>query len=84
MRIGQHPTTGTIPGVVICATSHQGLMVTVDGKPARLAIISDDGKVIAAGADVATEAEAVAVKNYRNFLMGEGFLKTLSNPLQPS
>ncbi len=74
--------TGRLPGVVMHATSHEGLLVDVDGKPARLAIIDADGKVIAAGAEVAREAEAVALNNYRNTLKGQGFLRCYGNPIQ--
>ena len=74
--------TGRLPGVVMHATSHEGLLVDVDGKRARLAIIDADGKVIAAGAEVAREAEAVALNNYRNTLKGQGFLRTYGNPIQ--
>lgn len=79
--IGDQPT-GHIPGVQITAVSHEGLTVMVDGKPARLAIIADDGKVIAAGIEVAREAEAVAVNSYRNMRKGLGFLRVLSNPIK--
>lgn len=78
--IGTQPT-GTIDGVVISAVSHEGLVVTVNGKPAKLAIVTDDGQVIAAGDDVAREAEAVAVNCYRGFLKGKGFLRVLSKPI---
>lgn len=78
--IGQQQT-GAIQGVVISAVSHEGLTVTVDGKPARLAVVTDDGQVIAAGVDVAREARAVAVNSYRGFLKGKGFLRVLSNPI---
>ena len=78
--IGQQQT-GAIAGVVISAVSHEGLTVTVNGKPARLAIVLDDGTVISAGDDVAREAEAVAVNCYRNQLQGRGFLRVLSLPL---
>lgn len=81
--IGTQPE-GTIAGVVISAVAHEGLSVTVDGRPARLAILTDDGKVIAAGDQVAKEAEAVALNSYRNFLKGQGHLRVLSEPLQPS
>jgi hypothetical protein len=81
--IGQQPT-GAIQGVVITAVSHEGLRVSVDGRPARLAIVLDDGTVISAGADVAREAEAVAVNCYRNMLQGKGFLRVLSVPLASS
>lgn len=79
--IGTQPV-GTIIGVVISAVSHEGLRVTVNGKPARLAILTDDGQVIAAGADVAREAEAVALNCYRNFLKGQGYLRVNSEPIQ--
>jgi len=79
--IGQQQT-GAITGVVISAVSHEGLTVTVDGKPARLAVVTDDGEVIAAGVDVAREAAAVAVNNYRGFLKGQGFLRVLSKPIE--
>lgn len=71
--IGSQPE-GIIAGVVITAVSHEGLKVTVDGKPARLAVVTEDGRVIAAGAEVAREAEAVALNCYRNFLKGQGHL----------
>jgi len=78
MMIGTQPT-GAIEGVVISAVSHEGL--TVDGKPAKLAIVTDEGKVVAAGEVVAREAAAVAVNCYRNILQGKGFLRVLSIPL---
>lgn len=77
-----HQPTGAIQGVVITAVSHEGLRVSVDGRPARLAIVLDDGTVISAGDDVAREAEAVAVNCYRNILQGKGFLRVLSVPLK--
>lgn len=61
--IGTQPV-GTIGGVVISAVSHEGLRVNVDGKPSRLAIISDDGRVVAIGDQVAKEAEAVALTQW--------------------
>lgn len=79
--IGTQPE-GTISGVVISAVSHEGLSVTVNGKPARLAILDDDGNIIAAGAQVAKEAEAVALNCYRNFLKGKGYLRVNSDPIQ--
>lgn len=79
--IGTQPT-GAIDGVIISAVSHEGLTVTVDGKPARLAVVTDDGEVIAAGTEVAREAAAVAVNNYRGFLQGKGFLRVLSKPIE--
>jgi len=78
--IGTQPT-GAIDGVVISAVSHEGLSVTVDGKPARLAIVTEDGRVIAAGQQVAREAEAVAINSYRQMLQGKGWLRVLSKPI---
>lgn len=80
--IGTQPT-GALQGVVISAVAHEGLTVMVDGKPARLAIVTDDGQVIASGHMVAREAEAVAVNSYRQLLQGQGHLRVLSRPVQP-
>ena len=78
--IGQQ-ATGSIAGVVISAVSHEGLRVSVNGKPARLAIVLDDGTVVSAGDDVAREAEAVAVNSYRGFLQGKGYLRVTSSTI---
>ncbi len=80
--IGTQPM-GAITGVQISAVSHEGLSVSINGKPGHLAIITEDGQVIAAGKDVAREAQAVAVNCYRNFLQGKGFLRILSKPIHP-
>lgn len=81
--IGTQPT-GAVPGVVITAVAHEGLTVLVDGKPARLAIVTEDGTVIAAGAQVAREAEAVALNSYRNLMRAQGHLRVLSKPIDRS
>ena len=81
--IGTQPT-GALPGIVITAVSHEGLSVTVDGKPARLAIINEAGEIVAAGDQVATEAEAVAVNNYRQFLQGKGYLRVVGKQIEAS
>jgi hypothetical protein len=78
--IGTQPV-GAITGVVISAVSHEGLTVTYNGKPARLAILGDDGQVIAVGDQVAREAEAVSLNCYRNFLKGQGFLRVACEPI---
>jgi len=75
--------TGNVDGLQITAVSHEGLRATYNGKLVYLAIVSEDGKVLASGAQVAKEAEAVAVNSYRNFLKGQGHLRVLSNPLTP-
>lgn len=80
--IGTQPT-GNIPGIVISAVVHEGLTVTVDGKPARLAVLAEDGTVVASGRDVAREAQAVAINLHREFLKGNGHLRVLSAPIGP-
>ena len=64
--IGNRPV-GAIEGVVISSVSHEGLVVTINGTRARLAIIEDDGQVIARD-QVAHEAEPVAVNSYRQLM----------------
>ena len=75
--------TGRIEGVFITAVAHEGLTVTINGKPGKLAILAEDGTVIAEGANVAREAQAVAVNLYRNFLIGQGRLRVISDSLAP-
>lgn len=77
-------TTGRIEGVFITAVSHEGLSVMVNGKPGRLAILDSSGAVVAEGAQVAQEVEAVAINSYRNCLKGKGYLKVLSQPIHKS
>lgn len=72
-----HQPTGRLPGVVITAVTHEGLRVTIDGRPASLAILSDDGAVVASGDQVAREALAVAVNCYRQTLQGRGHLRVI-------
>jgi len=81
--IGTQPT-GALDGVVISAVAHEGLRVTIGGRCARLAIVDEAGQVIAAGDDVAREAEAVAVNSYRALLLGNGHLRVLSRPIAGS
>jgi len=78
--IGIQPT-GRVPGVIISAVTHEGLTVAVNGKPALLAVVTEDGTVIAAGKEVAYEAQAVAVNLYREFWKGNGHLRVLSAPI---
>lgn len=73
--------TGAITGALISAVAHEGLTVTVDGRPARLAIVTDDGQVFVAGDVVAREAQAVAVNAYRSFLKAQGHLRVWSKPM---
>ncbi|MBF9171792.1 hypothetical protein ABFU49_14025 [Xanthomonas campestris pv. campestris] len=68
--------------VIVSALSHEGLSVqTADGKPARLAVVDQDGRVIAVGHEIAAAAFDASVKSYRNFLIGNGHLRILSKPV---
>ena len=71
--IGPMPT-GRLAGVNITATPHGGLTATVHGCPARIALVDDNGNVLAAGKDLADEVEGVAVNAYRQVLTGHGAL----------
>ena len=79
--IGTQPT-GALAGIIISAVAHEGLTVTVDGKPGRLAILDADGRVVAEGQQVAKEARAVAVNCYRGFLQDAGHLRVRSAPIE--
>ena len=79
MLIGDQ-RTGRVEGVIISATGNDGLSVTVNGVPARLAVVSREGDVLDVE-DVAKEAFAVSVNAYRDFLRGLGHLHTSSRPL---
>ena len=78
--IGEQPT-GHVPDVIISAVVHEGLTVTVNGRPGRLAVIDETGHVVAAGDAVAREARAVAVNCYRQMWIGQGHLRVLSAPV---
>lgn len=78
--IGQQPT-GALAGIIVSAVSHEGVSVTINGRPARLAIVADDGRVVAAGDDVAREVEAVVLNSYRAFLKGQGHLRMHSKEI---
>jgi hypothetical protein len=65
----------------ISATVSQGFTAsTADGKPARLAIIDEQGNVIEAGADVAWAAWKVCIEAQENFWEGQGHLVVHSSP----
>lgn len=76
-----HQPTGTIQGVLVTAVAHEGLTVMVDGKPARLAVVLDDGTVVAAGKPLAKEVQAVTINLYRQFLQGNGHLRVVSQAI---
>ncbi|HKR40084.1 MAG TPA: hypothetical protein VJU59_10490 [Paraburkholderia sp.] len=51
-----------------------------DGKPATLAIIDENGKVLDVGPQVADELWELALLAYRQYLTGEGLLRIYSTP----
>jgi hypothetical protein len=66
----------------ISAVSFEGLSVaTLDGRPARLAVVDADGKVIESGASISDAVWDVAIKAYREFLKGSGHLRVLAKPV---
>jgi hypothetical protein len=73
--------TGRIDGAVISNVTHEPLRVEVNGRPARLAIVTEDGKIYAIGDDVAREARAVSINIYRAFVQSEGYLRVWSKPI---
>ena len=75
------PSTGFVAEAVISAVAHEGLTVTVNGRPARLAIVTEDGRIVASGPEVAREAKAVACSSLENLWKGKGWLRELSNPI---
>lgn len=75
------PKTGTLEQCTISANVNTGYMVTTrEGKPARLAIIDENGNVIEAGDAVAREAWNVCLAVQRNFWIGQGHLIVHSAP----
>jgi hypothetical protein len=76
-----HDLPSNLSQAVISAVSFEGLTITTgDGRPARLAIIDDQGTVIEAGDDVAAAVWNVSIDCYRRFLIGEGHLRVYSEP----
>lgn len=75
--------TGTIDGIRIQTISHTPPQVTINGQPGQLAIVDADGSIVAIGVEVAREVEAAVINCLRNTLKGQGFLRVISNPIQP-
>lgn len=77
-----HQQTGAIEGVVISAVAHEGLRVTVDGRPGRLAVVTDDGHIVADGPTVAREVRSVSINIYRAMLQGKGHLRVIGEKIK--
>ncbi|MFZ6686620.1 hypothetical protein ACO0K0_02595 [Undibacterium sp. SXout11W] len=75
------PETNTLSNATISGVSHEGLTITLkNGKPAKLAIIDEDGHIIEAGQAVAKEAWNVTLAVYKNMMIGKGHLRIFSSP----
>jgi hypothetical protein len=66
------------PRIGISCTTVDGLSITVDGKPARLAVVTEEGKIIDSGVEVADAVESASVDAFKNFLAGKGHLRELN------
>lgn len=75
------PETDTLEHSRISANVNTGFqMTTADGRPARLAILDEDGNIIEAGPAVAKEAWNVCIAVQKNFWRGMGHLIVHSEP----
>lgn len=75
------PKTGTLEHGFISANVTSGYQfTTVDGRPARLAIIDDQGNVVESGDAVAREAWNVCIAVIKNFKIGQGHIVVHSAP----
>ena len=75
------PKTGTLENGCISATVTSGYQfTTADGRPARLAIIDDQGNVVESGDTVAREAWNVCIAVIKNFKIGQGHIVVHSAP----
>ena len=75
------PKTGTLENGRIAANVTSGYkFTTADGRPARLAIIDDQGNVVESGEAVAREAWNVCIAVIKNFKIGKGHIVVHSAP----
>ncbi|WP_456025017.1 hypothetical protein [Pseudomonas capeferrum] len=75
------PKTGTLELGRISANVSSGYeFSTADGRPARLAIIDDQGNVVESGDAVAREAWNVCIAVMKNFKIGQGHIVVHSAP----
>ena len=65
----------------LTGTIHSGITATtLDGKPARLAIIDDDGNILDAGLPVAREVWHLVIGVHLNMLRATGHIVMHSTP----
>lgn len=66
---------------IIEAQAHTRYRIrTADGRAARLAIIDDDGNILAAGDQVSKDAWDIAQECHENLWQGQGFLTVTTLP----
>ncbi|MEX6677961.1 hypothetical protein QWI18_18760 [Pseudomonas sp. W2Oct36] len=74
--------TDTLPEAVIKGVVYEGFTCsTRAGNRLRLALVDDNGNVVAAGAEVEREAWSVCIQVQHNFWIGQGHLRVLSKPV---
>jgi hypothetical protein len=69
-------------GITISGVSHAPLSISVNGRPGRLAIIDEDGRVVTDSQDVAEECAAVVVGVLHNFWAARGWIKVMNSAEQ--
>lgn len=78
MITGIRPT-GSLNNAIISARCFEPFDVkTCDGKPARLAIIDEQGNILADGPEVAKEAWNLMINVYKNYLIGKGHIRVFT------
>ena len=57
----------------------EGIQVTHQGKPARLAVIDENGNVLESSPEVSVQVLNTILKAHRAFMLAQGHLKVMSN-----
>ena len=74
----KHPSAACT-AVTISAVAHADIEIhDADGQPLTLAAIDAAGNIVASGPDLVRDLRGVSVNCYRNYLRGQGWLRTLN------
>lgn len=69
----------------LSAVVHEGIRIDhPEGKTCRIAIIDENGQVVAGGEDVTKAVFDVAIGAFQNLLKARGHLRTYSKPINAS
>ena len=69
----------------LSAVVHEGIRIDhPEGKICRIAIIDENGQVVAGGEDVTKAVFDVAIGAFQNLLKARGHLRTYSKPINAS